>query len=342
MSQLLEKLNVALPAVAMIAAGVLAGVILEQVIFAGLKKIVRQTGRESGNIIIGAMHGMVMLWCIIAGAHAAIYNLSLSNTLFNFFQKSLLIVTIFTVTIVAERIAVGFINIYSRGAEGMLPAISISANITKLTVYIIGFMVILQTLGISIAPILTALGVGGLAVALALRDTLANLFAGLHILFSKQVKAGDYIKLNTEEGYVADITWRSTTIRTLSGNMIIVPNANLAAAIITNFCLPEKDVSVKVQVGVSYESDLEKVEKTTLGVAGEIMEEMGAPGFAPAVRYQTFGDSSIKFTVFMRAKEFAGRSLISHEFIKRLHRRFHEEGIEIPFPVRTVPVIKEE
>jgi len=248
---------------------------------------------------------MVMLWCIIASVQAALYTLPLNNTLFNFFQKSLITITIFTVTIVAARIVIGFISIYSQGSEGILPAISISTNITKLVIYLIGLLVILETLGISIAPILTALGVGGIAVALALQNTLANLFAGLHILLSKQVNPGDYIKLNTgEEGYITDITWKNTTIRTTANNMIIVPNATLASAIVTDFYLPEKDVAVSVHVGVSYASDLDKVEKTSLAVAEEIMGELGPAGFEPAVRFQSFGDFSINFIVVMRAKEF--------------------------------------
>ncbi|MDP2267671.1 MAG: mechanosensitive ion channel, partial [Deltaproteobacteria bacterium] len=134
--------------------------------------------------------------------------------------------------------------------------------------------------------------------------------------------------------------WRNTTIRTMAGNMIIVPNANLAAASITNFHLPAVDVPVRVEVGVSYGSDLEQVEKTALAVAAEVVVEMGVPDFVPALRYHTFGDSSINFTVIMRAKEFADQYLVTHEFIKRLHRRFRAEGIEIPFPIRTVQVKK--
>jgi small-conductance mechanosensitive channel len=342
MNPLLDKLILALPALSMIFAGFLAGVILERFIFAKLKKVTQQTNWDGGNIIISSIHGMVMFWCVIAGAHAALYNLPLGGTLFTFFQKSLVIITIFTVTLAAERIAVGFINLYSRGAEGILPAISISANISKLAIYIIGSLVILQTLGISIAPILTALGVGGLAVALALRDTLANLFAGLQILLSRQIKQGDYIKMHSgEEGYIADITWRSTTIRQLANNLIIVPNSSLALATVTNFNLPERDVQVRVDVGVSYGSDLEKVEHTALAVASEIMGEMGLPNLAPAVRYKTFGDFSINFSVIMRSKEFADQYVMTHEFIKRLHRRFSDEGIEIPFPIRTVHVKKD-
>jgi len=124
----------------------------------------------------------------------------------------------------------------------------------------------------------------------------------------------------------------------MSNNMIIVPNSKLATAIITNFNLPKGDLSVLVQVGVSYGSDLEQVERISIEVGREVMTEFpgGVPEFEPTVRYQTFGDSSINFNVVLRAKAFADQYLIKHEYIKRLKRRFDSEGIEIPFPIRTV------
>jgi small-conductance mechanosensitive channel len=141
-----------------------------------------------------------------------------------------------------------------------------------------------------------------------------------------------------EEGYVTDITWRYTTIRSLPNNRIIVPNAKLSSAIVTNHDLPEREMAVLVQVGVSYGSDLEQVERVTVEVARKVMEEVegGIPEFAPFIRYHTFGDFSINFTVILRAKEFVDQYLIKHEFVKRLHKRYREMGIEIPFPIRTV------
>ena len=99
-------------------------------------------------------------------------------------------------------------------------------------------------------------------------------------------------------------------------------------------------MAVLVDVGVSYGSDLEEVERATVEVAREVMDEVqgGVPGFAPFIRYHTFGDFSITFTVILRAKEFVDQYLIKHEFVKRLHRRYRDEGIEIPFPIRTVYV----
>ena len=94
----------------------------------------------------------------------------------------------------------------------------------------------LNAVGVSITPIITALGVGGLAMALALQDTLSNLFAGIHILAEHTIRIGDFIRLETgQEGYVEDISWRTTRIRMLPNNMVIVPNSKLAQSVVVNY-----------------------------------------------------------------------------------------------------------
>jgi small-conductance mechanosensitive channel len=141
-----------------------------------------------------------------------------------------------------------------------------------------------------------------------------------------------------QEGYVTHIGWRSTRVRMLSNNILIIPNTKLVSSQITNFHLPEPEVAVLAQVGVSYQSDLEKVEKVTIEVTKEVLQEVegGVKEFDPFTRYHTFSGFSINFTVILRAKEYVNKYLIIHEFIKRLHRRYQLEGIEIPFPIRTV------
>jgi small-conductance mechanosensitive channel len=120
--------------------------------------------------------------------------------------------------------------------------------------------------------------------------------------------------------------------------MVLVPNAKLAQAIVTNYYFPDKEMAVLVNLGVHYHSDLKKVETVTCEVAKEVMKELpgGVPEFDPFIRYHTFGDFSINFTVILRAKEFVDQYLIKHEFIKRLHERFAEEGIVIPYPIRAI------
>ena len=176
-------------------------------------------------------------------------------------------------------------------------------------------------------------------MALALQETLANLFAGIVIILSKQLRPNDFVQLSSgEQGYVEDISWRNTTIRSLPNNMIIVPNAQLSSSIVTNYYQPEQQMSVLIPVGVSYASDLEHVERVSVEVATEIMTEIegGIPEEEPFVRYNNFGDFSIDFTMILQTTEVVNQYLIKHEFIKRLHKRYGEEGIEIPFPIRTI------
>jgi small-conductance mechanosensitive channel len=331
--------------ISLIVGGFLVGVIFERIILAKLRKIAARTRWEGDEIIISGLRGVTILWFTLAGVYAAIQVIPINPKALNIIQKILLVMVIFSVTVVLARITAGFIGLYSKKTRGVLPSTTIFMNLTRIVVFAIGALIILQAIGISITPLITAFGIGGLAVALALQDTLSNLFAGIQILISRQVRPGDYIKLESgEKGCVTDISWRNTTIRVLPNNMVVIPNSKLAAAIITNYYQPVQEMSVLVQVGVSYDSDLRKVERVTIEVAKEIMREIqgAVPEFEPFIRYHTFGDFSIDFTVILRSKEFVSQYPIKHEFIKRLHERYRKEGIEIPFPIRTVYMKEEE
>jgi small-conductance mechanosensitive channel len=316
-----------------IVSGFLIGIIVEKIILAKLKKITAQTRWGGAEIVITALRGMTVIWGGASGIYLALLAISMSDNFLRFLQKLLLAIAVFSATLVLSRISMGFINLYAERVQGVLPSTSILTNLTRVLIFLLGILIMLQSVGVSITPILTGLGVGGIAVALALQDTLSNLFSGLHIVASQQVKIGDYVKLaEGGEGYVTDITWRNTTIRMLSNSMIVVPNSKLASAIITNYHLPEKELAVLVEVGVSYESSLSEVERITTQVAREVMKEVpgGVREFEPFIRYHTFGDFSIGFTVILRGKEFADQYLIKHEFVKRLHERYKKEGIKIP------------
>jgi len=182
------------------------------------------------------------------------------------------------------------------------------------------------------------MGIGGLVIALALQDTLANFFAGLHIFADRPISIGNYVKLESgEEGYVSHIGRRNTRIRMLPNNTIIIPNSRVVNSQIINYYRPQKEMAARVQVGVSYDSDLDHVERVTVEVAREVLRDTpgGMKEFAPFIRYHTFGDFSINFTVILRVQEYVDRYLVTHEFVKRLHKRYNQEGIEIPFPIQT-------
>jgi small-conductance mechanosensitive channel len=319
-------------------AGVLAAFLL-RMLLRWLGKHADRTRWSGDDVIVDALRTAVPWAAIAGGAATAAAALPLTATVQHNVNQVLTVLLIFVVTVAVARVVAGLMRSVTQSRPGVAGSATIFVNITRVLILAIGFLVVLQTLGISIAPMLTALGVGGLAVALALQDTLANLFAGIHILASKTVQPGDYIRLSSgEEGYVEDINWRQTTVRSLSNNLVVIPNGELAKTNMTNFMRPEQQLTILVQAGVAYDSDLEQVERVTIEVVAEVMTEItGAlPDHEPLVRFHTFGDSRIGFTVILGVGEFSDQYRIKHEFIKRLHKRYRAEGIRIPAPTRTV------
>ncbi len=242
-----------------------------------------------------------------------------------------------------------FLDKFIRGLTGVYPKGIFARNSSGLIrgvirgfIIGIGVLVFLDQIGVSITPILASLGIGSLAVALALQDTLSNLFAGFYVSVDRPIGIGDFVRLETGgEGYVIDIGWRSTRIRTAQNNIIIISNAKLMGSVITNFHSEEQELAVPIEVGVHYDSDLPQVERITLEVARQILKSVpgGVAGFEPVVRFHTFADSSINLTATLRAKEFSDVNLLKHEFIKTLHQRYRKEGIVIPYPIRTIYTI---
>ncbi|GAA4317409.1 mechanosensitive ion channel family protein [Streptomyces venetus] len=327
---------------------VFAGIALGSGLLAAfaLRMLLRWLGRHADrtrwtgdDVIVHALRAVVPWAAVVGGVAGAAAVLPLTRTVQHNTNQVLTVLLIFVATVSAARVITGLVRTVTQSRSGVAGSATIFVNITRILVLAIGFLVVLQTLGISIAPLLTALGVGGLAVALALQDTLANLFAGIHILASKTVQPGDYIRLSSnEEGYVEDINWRQTTIRNLSNNLVVIPNGQLAKTNMTNFMRPEEQLTVLVQVGVAYDSDLDHVERVTNEVIAETMTEVegAVADHDPIIRFHTFGDSRIGFTVILGVGEFSDQYRIKHEFIKRLHKRYRAEGIRIPAPARTV------
>ena len=319
-----------------------AGWVVRGLVMRALRSWGARTQSRPVLILAEAMRGPILIWVVILGVHLAMQSSELPHKVTAFGAKLLLVLWIVSITLMCTKIAGNLVRHYGGQVSGALPVTSLSQNLAQLAVVLLGILVLLHNLGLAIAPILGALGVGGLAVALALQDTLSNLFAGFYIAVARQIRLGDYIKLNTsEEGYVTDITWRSTALRSLGNNMIIIPNSKLSQAIVTNYYLPEKRMAASLQVSVTYDVDADRVEKLLLDVALQAAPDV--PGMlmdpGPSVSFDPgFGESSLGFTLGFQVAEFASQFGVRNELRKRILRRFKEEGIELPYPTRTVHI----
>ena len=218
----------------------------------------------------------------------------------------------------------------------LLPPIK---RILPITIYAVATLIALDQLNIAISPLLAGFGIGGLAVALAVQPTLSNFFAGTYLVSEGQLKEGDFIELEGgPSGYIEEVGWRSTKIKNRFNNLVIIPNSKMIDSILTNYYSPTPATNVIITCGISYESDLNHVERIVNNVAKEILNssDEGVKDADPFVGFSEFGDSNIEFFVFLQAKDRIGSFKLKSELIKAIYEEFANENIEINYPVRKV------
>jgi len=316
----------------------LLGRLFQKIIIPRLRKRSARNRSVNLRIFLNNIQGPFLIWVVLGTFYGlGSYFVEDSKTLLGKAVTTSLILIIITFTYVIGQVIKSLLTYYIR--KGILPNTTIFNSLSTILILFIGIGAVLSVLGISITPIFAALGIGGLAVALALQPTLANLFAGMSIIASKQLNPGDFVELSpTQSGYIDDIQWRTTTIRTIQNNLVIVPNSMMSNMVVTNYSLPAKELSLPIPVGVHYDSDLDHVRDVCIEVAKLVLttEEGGVKDFQPVVRFKQFGPSSIDLNVVLRINEFNQQHHIRSEFIRILRKRFKEEGIIIPYPITTV------
>jgi small-conductance mechanosensitive channel len=303
-------------------------------------KRAKATPGEWDDLIVHAVSSRIPLWSVLAGAFLSLSYWPLTDRWVRLASTLLSTVWVASLTFAAASIASRLVVIYGNHA---LPGVTVSRltqNVVRLVIVLFGLLAILNGFGIEIRPMLAALGVGGLAVALALQDPLSNLFAGILITMSGQVRIGDFVRLDTGlEGRVTDFNWRSTSLALGSGSTAVVPNAKLAQAIVTNFDLPSPEVNVPIDVVVGYNSDADAVENVAMRVAREVQTSVdgAVTAFEPIVRFSSFADLGLRATVTLRAQRVDDQAVIRHEFIRRLHSAFRQGGVVLPTSAQPQP-----
>ena len=325
--------------------GLLLGYIIERLVMARLHVLAKNTRFKWDDIVVDSLKRLPTVWLAATGIYLASTVGEVPPGIATFMSSALMVVLIGSVAVCGMRLTGGAVEMLSKGAQGPIGSPTLVVSLARGAVGVLGIFIILQNLGIDITPLITALGIGGLAVALALQDTLGNLFAGVQIILSRQVRTRDFVQLSSgERGWVTDVKGRNTTIQTFpDGNLVVVPNSLLASSIVKNFSFPRTALWVSIEVGVSYDSELDQVERVTAEVAKEVLQEIdgGVSTEEPIVFFHTFADSSINLEIRMMVREIRSQGPIRHEFIKRLHKRYKAEGIEIPYPIRTVVMQRE-
>ena len=318
-----------------------------------LKRIRRRDDPGIPEIVLECVRGPLGFFLVITGLLVGyLIAIGIENTFLvqlsdtkdlaiKIWKVSVILTTTFTVAHVIDRLIDWYLLNIAESTETkiddtLLPTLR---RVLPITIYAAGALVAIDSVGVSISPILAGLGIGGLAVALAVQPTLSDFFAGTYVVTEGELKEGDFIELEGgPSGYVEEVGWRSTKIRSRFNNLVIIPNSRMAESIVTNYFSPTPAMNVVVTCGVSYDANLEDVERfATEEAKGVIKEsEKAIKDVEPFFGFSNFGDSNIDFFVFLQAVDRSGTFTLKSELIKRIHERFNVEGIEINYPVRKI------
>lgn len=304
-----------------------------------LRRMAARTAWTWDDVIIGAIAWPTRLLILTSGLTVLERVLPLGYEWDRACDAMLALAFALAFILFVDRMVGGLLDRMARNHPAFSGARGLVQGAVRGVVIGIGLLIFLDSVGISIAPILASLGVGSLAVALALQDTLANVFAGFHLIADRPLETGQFIRLQSgEEGTVVLVGWRSTRLRTQQNNLVVVPNSKLAGTVLTNFDLPSSHMAVPVELLVGMTSDLDRVERVALEVAREAQRSVpgGQSDAEPQARFTGFGESGLRLNVILNAENLRGSNDLKHEFVKRLTERFRHEGIAIPYPTRTL------
>jgi small-conductance mechanosensitive channel len=278
---------------------------------------------------------------LISGLYLGLESLPLPPRFEHLGSKVILALVILVMIYFPAKVIVLALRRAGQQDPHMLRVTQPAAFLVRMLFALLGTIIFLENLGVSLTGVWTTLGVGSVAVALALQETLSNFFSGLYLMADRPVSPNDYIRLDTnQEGYVLRIGWRSTVLRTLGNNYVIIPNSTLAKSTITNFSVPETRMSFSLPVSVAFGTDPLKVEKALLEAAHEAIHEgleglMASP--EPSVSFiPGFGQSSLDFSLGMQVRQFTDQFPVQSDLRKRIVKKFQEAGISMPFPTRTL------
>ncbi len=303
-----------------------------------LIKKAEKTGTKIDDIILHALAKPLYVLIIVGGLYYAIhhtpYLVDLIDKYDAGFKYRRFILTIFGTWVVAT-LAKRFIREYGyewakRTPGGLDDRLIALADMSVMyIIWLIGIMIALSAVNIEITPIITGMGIAGLAIALAAQNVLSNVFGGVTITLDQIYKVGDRVEFGGVYGDVYDIKPRYTKVKTLNNTIITIPNSKVVNEMITNYAVPDTTVRVKIPIGIAYGTDPGKVDKILLDIADKSPLVLKEP--KPLVRFIEYAASSQNFEILVWIRHYDDRHAAVDYILRGIFSRFKEEGMEIPF-----------
>lgn len=321
---------------AWIVGGILVGLAVQFLVLRPLNRIGRLRRWRVIASIAGILASVAVLWGALAGIYIGLDQVTLTVHEASLVNRAVGALAILSLTWVAARFAAAAVSSFGRRTDQRMFSASLFASVIQAAIIVVGILTVLSSFGIAIAPLLTTLGLGGLAVALALRDTLSNLFSGIHIVGSRQFRPGDYVKfdVNNIEGEIVDIKWRTTMIRDLQNNIIVVPNEKIAASIFVNYSATAGDIIVPINALVPWKGRSNELEFLAMRAAREATAEVA--GLADTdkcyVELTAVNETNVQITAYLPIGTIHNRPRAVSAFLTRLNDSVHRANMGVTPP----------
>lgn len=321
--------------------------VLQYLIRNWLPKFTALTKTDLDDRIIKRITPPASLIVVLSGLYLAVRSLPLPDKVQTIASGVIFVVNVCLLTNMAYRAFDEFLKWYgARVAERTGAGLDrqILPLAEKLVViFLVGaaLIVTLKHFNYDVLSLLTALGIGSLAIGLAAKDTLANMISGFTLMIDRPFRIGDRIHLASGKwGDVADIGLRSTKIKTVENTLLIIPNSDLCNTALVNMAFPDVKSRGRVDVGIAYGSDVDSVKRLLVGIALEIPEILQDP--LPEAFFVSFGDSALNLSLFFWVEDYGSVFKVTDMVNTMIINRFRENGVQIPYPIRTVMLEKEQ
>ncbi|KYK26878.1 hypothetical protein AYK26_07080 [Euryarchaeota archaeon SM23-78] len=310
-----------------------------------IKVFTSKTKTKLDDIIIENMEKPVVFLIVLAGFYFGFGQLNLSVAAGNFVNQVFVVLFVLSVTWVVINLIDSFIKFYLKPMAAKTKSdlddqlIPIVRKGIKIVLWIIVLIMLIKKFGIDVSALLTGVGLGGLAFALAAKDMLANLFGGIAILTDKPFKLGDRIKVGDNDGFITEIGLRTTRMRTFDGTQIVIPNSVIADSVLENISR-EKARRMKITIGVEYSTPQKKMLEAEK-ILKDIIKKNKKTEDDSLITFNEFGDSALQIMIIYWIKDLDNILAAKHEVNLAIKERFEKAGISMAFPTRTVHLINE-
>ncbi len=315
----------------------LAKIILKQV----LKPLAKKTKTKIDDIVIKSVSSIIFYIALLLGIKVGLQNFEVGENIQAIFDGIINTLLVFIVTVFLLKIISGFALQWTKewkfktkttADERLIPFLQ---KILKAVVIVLALIFAFNAWKINISPLLATAGIAGLAIGLAVKDSLSNILGGLQLVLDKTFKVGDKIQLESGElGVIMDVGLRSTKLRTYDNEVIYIPNGYLANTKIKNFTEPDLSIRASVSFGVEYGSDTKKVQKVVLEAIKKIENVIEQP--EPVVLFLEMSDFSLDFVARAWVESYTDAYSTKLKMTDEIYNALNKANIGIPFPTRTV------